>query len=161
VSYAPAPLLSGRLALAVSDRLTVIELGPPPTGASGSTNAAPRGGVGNRAPRLERLRLRRRVHVQRRALTADGRRTVRQPRVSLVHVLSEPATLRVVVERVRPRRRVGVMRSRRGAGRGSTTLRRRIVRRLQPGRYRIRLTAVDGQGARSRERFVTLRVVRR
>jgi hypothetical protein len=79
--------------------------------------------------------------------------------------LSEPATVRIAIERAgcgRKRGAVGTL-TRRGlkAGRHRIAFSGRIGRRaLRPGRYRARLTATDPSGNRSRTRTLRFRVVR-
>jgi hypothetical protein len=146
---------AGTLALNVSDRLTVVQFSRPKAATA----------LGNEPPRLGRVRFSRKVLVMRARGRAAGRRARRVPKLSLRYSISEAATLAIAIKRVRPGRRHA--RSQRGVrrmtvraerGRHSTRLRSRLVRRLRPGRYRARVTAIDGLGARSRTRTAVLRV---
>ncbi len=117
--------------------------------------------------------------LSRRTLARTGARS----RARLFVTLSEPARLRLTVERAAAGRRVGraclpATRARRDrpsclrwaraaaisairskAGRTSVSVGARIgSRRLGSGRYRIRLSATDPAGNRSAQRIVTLRV---
>jgi hypothetical protein len=83
------------------------------------------------------------------------------------YTLSEPARVRIVIERVIRRRgmnryrKVTVLTADKQAGRQSTRFTGRVRRRaLRPGRYRARLVATDPVGARSAERRLRLRIVR-
>jgi hypothetical protein len=79
------------------------------------------------------------------------------------YTLSEAGTVTITIDRRRPGRdrRVGVLRSREQAGRQSLRFSGRLRgRTLRPARYRARAVAIDRQGARSRPRRLTFRIVR-
>jgi hypothetical protein len=157
MTSAPAPVVAGGVDVAVTDRVTVLELRPPRSAAPG----------GNAAPELTGVR------ISRRAFAPVPRRARHQRRgrygAALRYALSEPATLRVAIERRRGGRRgkaaryraAGTLRLHARAGRRSSRFTGRVGRRaLAPGRYRARVVAVDSHGARSRARVVTFRIVR-
>lgn len=175
-----ATLSSGKLSVRVSDRVTVVELPPavagpaPPLGDEpGGSPVVPTPGDGqpptaertsNQVPQLKEVRL-----VRRR----ERRRTV-APASVLRCVLSEPGTVEVAIERIAPRRGGGArsapsraqgqlirtLHSQSDARRHSIVLPTAFVRRLQAGRYRLRVTLIGRRGARSESRFVTWRVIR-
>lgn len=78
--------------------------------------------------------------------------------------ISEPATVRIGIERAPPHgraRRVGTLRRNADAGSGSLAFTGRLGRRrLAPGTYRARLVAIDADGLRSSERQVRFTIVR-
>jgi hypothetical protein len=174
-------LNQGSLSLPVSDRVTVVALAPQTPGQGA--------GAANAAPRLDRVRIKHRVFAPSQQRARGARRGSRRPRTnSLSFRLSEPARVRIVVERRLPGRRAarrsaspcrpgkprkaqkrcyrhrwaGTLRVSKKAGRQRTRITGRFKRRtLKSGRYRARVTAVDAAGASSRERTVYFRVVRR
>jgi hypothetical protein len=113
---------------------------------------------------------------------AAGRRVKRGTR--FVYTVSEPAAVRIIIERRLPGRRVGkrcvkptprnrhsrrcsryrkvtTLRAQVQAGRRSTRFSGRVRQRaLARGRYRARLVAVDSAGGRSPERRLGFRIVR-
>jgi hypothetical protein len=131
------------IVVALTDRLTIVELEPERRSALGAP------GAGNRRPRLSHLRLTRRVLRR-----GQGTR--------LRYRLSERASVSVAIVRrgrARPLRR---LRAQRRAGRRSTFVPGRARgRALLAGRYRVRVRARDLLGARSAERVVGFRVLRR
>ena len=148
----------------------------PDIGAFESPGASP--ALCTEAVRLTRLTMSKRRFRRR------GRRAAR-----FRYTLSEPATVRIRIERARAGRRVRRNGKRRcvrptrqnrrrrrctryrfvarlsaneAAGRQSTRFSGRVRgRRLRPGRYRVRVRAIDAQGTESAERRITFRVGRR
>jgi hypothetical protein len=138
----------------------------------------------NSAPRMSHVGMTNKVFAPAplRASAARARKVKRG--TTFRYTLSEPATLTIAVERrARGRRvhgrcgkathrnrhhrrcarwlRAGTLRVREQAGRQSTYFSGRFKRRaLKPGRYRARVRARDGEGARSAERRLAFRVVR-
>jgi hypothetical protein len=166
-----AELERGRVALSLSDRMSVIEIAPSPSPSpmpspepaegtdapleSGPSFTLARIGeppVANLAPSLGGLR-------------ARSVRRAGAPGISLVFTLSEPATVAVVIERVAGGRsggrRVASLRVKGRVSRQTISLPARRIRRLRAGRYRVRVYAVDGLGARSPERSAHLQIHRR
>ncbi len=77
------------------------------------------------------------------------------------YTLSEPAAVALRFYRARTGRRVGTLRRAGRTGRNRVAFSGRIGRRaLRPGRYRLRLTAVDAAGNRSVTRTRRFRIVR-
>jgi hypothetical protein len=93
-------------------------------------------------------------------LLASVRDGVRGRGVHIVARVSEPATLRVTLERASRRHRVLVVRATFQVGSGLSVLRiRRVEGRILPsGRYRARLRASDAAGQLSAKRTVTFRL---
>jgi hypothetical protein len=158
---------------------------PAPAPAAGAGPTAP--AVSDlSAPVLQSLTLANKrfaVGSEQTALTAARRR--RAPRGTTFRFsLSEPATVRIAIERARPGRRVGrrcrrptrrlrkkrrctrfvatgTLTRRAVAGANSTRFSGRLGRRaLRPGRYRAIASATDRAGNRSRARRVSFNVVR-
>lgn len=179
LSSTGAARVSGPFSVPVSDRVTVVEIADRELPGQPCCEAA------NDAPRLEAVRLTRRVLQPRRAV-----RRVRPRRgTRFLYTLSEPVTVTIRILRVskgrrvgRPGRRrcaaratrllmappcrrqrlIGVLRASEAGGRQSTRFAGRIRRRpLRPGRYRARVAAMDPQGARSAVHALAFRVVRR
>ena len=140
-----------------------------PGGAGGAGGGGGGGGAGGSpvdvtAPMLSDARLSYRRFRVARAATAVA---AAAPRGTVLRFRSsEPAGLRIAIQRVRPGRRpllraAGTLTRRIAAGRGQVRLSGRIGRRaLRPGTYRLRLTAVDAAGNRSTPRVLRFRVVR-
>jgi hypothetical protein len=171
--------VSGPLSVPVGDRVTVVEL------SSRELPGQPCCQAANEPPRLEAVRLTRRVLQPRRAV----RRGRPRRGTRFLYTLSEPATVAIRILRVskgrrvgrpgrhrcagpaprlrkappcRRQRLVGVLRASEAAGRQSTPFAGRIRRRpLRPARYRARLAATDAEGARSAVRTRAFRVIRR
>ncbi|HEY1286016.1 MAG TPA: hypothetical protein VGF04_08000 [Solirubrobacterales bacterium] len=85
------------------------------------------------------------------------------------YTLSEPARVKIAIERRAPKRRKGGRRfakattltSRKGAGRQSTSFSGRVRGRgLKPGRYRATIVATDGAGQTSAPRRINFRILR-
>lgn len=75
------------------------------------------------------------------------------------YTLSEPAKVSIAIER--RHHRVGVLRATERAGRQGRHFNGRIRgHALRPGRYRARIVATDHQGAKSKPRRLTFRIVR-
>jgi hypothetical protein len=139
----------------------------------------------NEKPSLSKVSMTNKVFAPVGAQAAAPRRARKVKRgTTFRYVLSEAATVSVVVERratgrrvgkrcVKPSRRTakrhkckrwvraGTLRAAEQAGRQSTFFTGRLRKRaLKPGRYRARIVAKDGAGARSRERRLAFRIVR-
>jgi hypothetical protein len=142
-SLSSRPASAGRsITLSVADRVTIVELQMKPEAAG----TQPRG-TGNRAPRLSRVRLTRRVVPR-----GSGTR--------LRYRLSERAMVSVAVVRRGRTRPLARLRGHRRAGARSTFLAGRAAGRpLRRGRYLVRVRARDALGARSAVRTVRFRVV--
>jgi hypothetical protein len=158
---------------------------PPPGSPVGASPSAPQVSDSS-APVVQSLKIARKrfaVGAQQTALNAARRR--RTPRgTTFRYSLSEPATVRIAIDRLRPGRRVGskcrrptrrLAKKRRctrivatgsltrnsRAGANSTPFSGRIGKKaLRPGRYRATVTATDGAGNRSKARRVSFNVVR-
>jgi hypothetical protein len=178
----PTPVVpaNGSIALSVSDRVSVVELDP--------SAAAPVTAASNEAPRLSNVRVAPRRFAVRHA-GERGRGAWRKGGTRFTYTLSEPATVKIAIERIlrgrhatrsersrcvarsRARRHtrscrryrwVTSLRSAEGAGRGSATFSGIVHgRALAAGRYRARITATDAAGARSPERRVRFTIARR
>jgi hypothetical protein len=144
-----AELVGGRVALTVSDRMSLIEIAPAAAPTPARIGEPP---PAHLAPRLGRVR-------------ARSVRRAGALRISLVFSLSKPAAVAVVIERVAggrsAARRMATLRLKSRAGRQTISLPAQLVRRLRAGRYRARVSAVDSVGARSPERSAYLRIRRR
>ncbi len=123
---------------------------PPPPPASPPPPPSPPAAVDRTAPVVS-------------GFTVSPRRVRTTARSSFRFRLSERATTRIVIERVSPRRRVGMLTfSGRPAGTNRVVFRPRIAKRALPrGSYRATITATDPAGNRSRPRTAGFRVVRR
>ena len=131
--------------------------------------APPAGGgeARDRAPVLKRLRVTPRVFAAPRP-RAKGRRanaSRKKKRSRIRFALSEPATVRFAVRRVRPRKpkRKAVAFSRVVRHAGPTAIRFpgriRKSRALPPGKYRLTARATDGRGQKSVPRRTTFRIL--
>lgn len=122
----------------------------------------------DRAPVLERLRVTPRAFVAANARAKGRKASASRKRrgTKIRFVLSEPATVRFVVKRVRPRKpqRKAVAFSHRVRRAGPATIRfsGRFKKSgaLPPGKYRLTAEATDGAGLKSAPRLTTFRVVR-
>jgi hypothetical protein len=181
LSSTPVALTAGNLDLAVSDRVTVVELDPPGAVAAASTPNVP--------PRLTNVRVTPRAFSVKRHSGGRGRPSGTKGGTRFVYTLSEPATVRIAIDRVRPGRRASrskdakcvahARKHRRGGrchryewmltlrvskqpGRRSTSFAGVLRgRALKQGHYRARLTATDDVGAKSDERRLRFKIVRR
>jgi hypothetical protein len=141
----------------------------------------------NVAPEMTNVGVTNKVFAPLGRATATARRRVKRG-TRFRYTLSEPARVRITIERVLPGRirgrgasrkcvkptarnrrarrckrykRVTALAANEQAGRQSTAFSGRVRRRaLKPGRYRARLVATDALGARSAERRIALRIVR-
>jgi hypothetical protein len=177
LSSAPASLSAGNLELAVSDRVTVVELDPPGVPPS------------NQPPSLTKVRVAPRTFSVRRHSGGRGRRLPTTRGTRFLYTLSAAATVRIAIDRILPGRRasrserarcvaraskrrrgrpchryrwLGTLRVSKQPGRRSTSFTGVLWGRpLKQGRYRARLTATDAAGTRSNERRVGFNIVRR
>ena len=138
----------------------------PDIGAFERPDACP-GAPPNEAPSIARFRMTNSVFAPM-AARATARRRKPKRGTTFRYTLSEAARVTITIQRkvrVRHRtryRRVGRLQAQKKAGRKSTRFSGRFRRRaLRPGRYRARIVAVDSLGARSSERRLRFRVVRR
>ena len=121
----------------------------------------------NAAPRVSRFAMTNSVFAPE-AARATARRHKPKRGTTFRYTLSEAARVTITIHRrMRGRhrtryRRVGRLRAQKKAGRKSTHFSGRLRRRaLRPGRYRASIVAVDSLAARSSERRLRFRVVRR
>jgi hypothetical protein len=130
---------------------------------------APNSGAGGTKQRRTAALTMRRLRMTPRRFAVSHRRTAagtrrRQPTgAAITWLMSEPAKVRLVVQRVRGRRHVPVATLQRTGIRGENTVRftGRIGRRtLRPGRYRIRISARTADGRQAGPRTLAFTVVR-
>ena len=111
-------------------------------------------------PVVSRMRLEPRVFKFRRCQTRKARS---RRRIDLQFTLSEPASVRIAVVRTQPGRRRTAGRLRALSRQGTNSIRanaRVACHRLRPGRYVVKLVAIDAEGNRSRSQQARFRVVR-
>jgi hypothetical protein len=177
----PVALSQGSIDLAVSDRVTVVQLDPPPVPVLAESNEAPQLTKVRVDPRKFSVRHRGSRGRTSRARTSRGTR--------FVYTLSEAAAVKIAIDRVlrgrhadrskrskcvapseakrrtkscRRYRWVVTLRASKEAGRRATSFTGIVHgRALKAGRYRARITATDGAGAPSPERRVQFTIVRR